>query len=55
MFNAGLATFTGGAPFGIIDKPQIAGHEHMVKAGYKPAETPRENRQRLPFVAHRRL
>ncbi len=42
VFNAGLATFTGGRAFGIIDKlSQKPGYEHMVKAGYKPKETPR--------------
>lgn len=42
MFNAGLATYTGGRAFGIIDKlPSKPGYERMEKAGYRPAETPR--------------
>jgi electron-transferring-flavoprotein dehydrogenase len=42
VINAGLATFSGGRGFGFIDKlPSEPGHEVMVKAGYKPKETPR--------------
>ncbi len=42
VFNAGLATFTGGRAFGIIDKlSSKPGYERMQKAGYKPKETPR--------------
>ena len=42
MLNAGLATFTGGRAFGVIDKlPSEPGYEVMEKAGYKPKETPR--------------
>ncbi|HEV7180767.1 MAG TPA: electron transfer flavoprotein-ubiquinone oxidoreductase [Candidatus Baltobacteraceae bacterium] len=42
MLNAGLATFTGGRAFGVIDKlPQKPGYEHMEKAGFTPKETPR--------------
>jgi electron-transferring-flavoprotein dehydrogenase len=42
MINAGLATFTGGRGFGIADKlPSEPGYEVMVKAGYRPKETPR--------------
>jgi len=42
VLNAGLATFTGGRAFGVIDKlSQKPGYEHMQKAGYKPKETPR--------------
>ncbi|MGC2130359.1 MAG: electron transfer flavoprotein-ubiquinone oxidoreductase [Candidatus Aquilonibacter sp.] len=42
MFNAGLATYTGGRAFGFIDKlPAKPGYENMVKAGYRPKETPR--------------
>jgi electron-transferring-flavoprotein dehydrogenase len=42
MINAGLATVTGGRGFGFIDKlPAEPGYEVMVKAGYRPKETPR--------------
>src|SRR5579862_1062087 len=42
MINAGLATVTGGRGFGVHDKlPAEAGYEVMVKAGYRPKETPR--------------
>ncbi len=42
LINAGLATVTGGRGFGTIDKlPAEPGYEVMVKAGYRPAETPR--------------
>ncbi|HEY1977896.1 MAG TPA: electron transfer flavoprotein-ubiquinone oxidoreductase [Candidatus Baltobacteraceae bacterium] len=42
MFNAGLATFTGGRGFGIVDRIKgEPGYEVMEKAGYKPKETPR--------------
>ena len=42
MFNAGLATFTGGRAFGFIDKLNAKpGYEMMEKAGYRPTETPR--------------
>ncbi len=42
LLNAGLATFTGGRGFGAIDKlDQEPGYEVMVKAGYRPKETPR--------------
>ncbi|HVA33291.1 MAG TPA: electron transfer flavoprotein-ubiquinone oxidoreductase [Candidatus Baltobacteraceae bacterium] len=42
MLNAGLATFTGGRAFGFIDRLKgEPGYEVMVKAGYRPKETPR--------------
>ena len=42
MFNAGLATFTGGRGFGFIDRIKgEPGYEVMEKAGYRPKETPR--------------
>jgi electron-transferring-flavoprotein dehydrogenase len=42
LINAGLATFTGGAGFGFIDKlPGEAGYERMVKMGFDPPMTPR--------------
>jgi electron-transferring-flavoprotein dehydrogenase len=42
LLNAGLATVTGGRGFGVIDKlDQEPGYEVMVKAGYRPPETPR--------------
>lgn len=42
MLNAGLATFTGGRAFGIVDKlSQRPGYAHMEKLGYKPVQTPR--------------
>ncbi len=42
MINAGLSTFTGGRGFGFIDQLHAEpGYEVMVKAGYKPKETPR--------------
>jgi electron-transferring-flavoprotein dehydrogenase len=42
MINAGLSTIAGGRGFGLIDKlPAEPGYEVMVKAGYRPAETPR--------------
>ncbi|MBV8117533.1 MAG: electron transfer flavoprotein-ubiquinone oxidoreductase [Candidatus Eremiobacteraeota bacterium] len=42
MLNAGLATIAGGRGFGVVDKlPAEPGYEVMVKAGYRPAETPR--------------
>src|SRR5580704_7388001 len=42
MLNAGLATFTGGRGFGFKDQLHAEpGYEVMVKAGYKPKETPR--------------
>jgi len=42
MINAGLATFTGGRGFGFIEELHAEpGYEVMVKAGYKPKETPR--------------
>ncbi|HTA37943.1 MAG TPA: electron transfer flavoprotein-ubiquinone oxidoreductase [Candidatus Acidoferrales bacterium] len=42
MINAGLSTFTGGRGFGVIDQLHSEpGYEVMVKAGYKPKETPR--------------
>jgi len=42
MFNAGLATYTGGRAFGFIDKlPSKPGYEKMRKAGYKPPGSPR--------------
>jgi len=42
MLNAGLASYTGGRAFGVIDKlSQKPGYEKMAKAGYRPAETPR--------------
>ncbi len=42
MINAGLGTFLGGLGFGVVDKlPSEPGYERMVKAGYKPKETPR--------------
>jgi electron-transferring-flavoprotein dehydrogenase len=42
VFNAGLSTFTGGRGFGVIDKlDSEPGYEVMVKAGYRPTETPR--------------
>ncbi len=42
MINAGLSTFTGGRGFGFIDQLHSEpGYEVMVKAGYKPKETPR--------------
>jgi electron-transferring-flavoprotein dehydrogenase len=42
MINAGLATFTGGAGFGFIDKlPGEYGYEQMEKMGWQPPETPR--------------
>jgi electron-transferring-flavoprotein dehydrogenase len=42
MVNAALATVTGGSGFGYINKlPGEHGYERMVKAGYRPKETPR--------------
>jgi electron-transferring-flavoprotein dehydrogenase len=42
MISAGLSTISGGRGFGFVDKlPAEPGHEVMVKAGYRPAETPR--------------
>ncbi|MGR4064054.1 MAG: 4Fe-4S dicluster domain-containing protein [Vulcanimicrobiaceae bacterium] len=42
MVNAALATVTGGAGFGYINKlPGEYGYERMAKAGYRPKETPR--------------
>lgn len=42
MLNAGLATFTGGRGFGVIDRIKgEPGYEVMEKAGYKPKETAR--------------
>jgi electron-transferring-flavoprotein dehydrogenase len=42
LINAGLATMTGGAGFGFIDKlPAEPGYERMAKMGWAPKETPR--------------
>jgi electron-transferring-flavoprotein dehydrogenase len=42
LINAGLATLTGGAGFGWIDKlPGEPGYARMAKAGWPPKETPR--------------
>ncbi len=42
LINAGLATLTGGAGFGWIDKLSgEPGYERMVKMGWPPKETPR--------------
>jgi electron-transferring-flavoprotein dehydrogenase len=42
LLNAGLATFTRGAAFGIIDKlPGEPGHARMKKMGFDPPRTPR--------------
>ncbi len=42
MVNAALATVTGGAGFGYINKlPGEYGYERMARAGYRPKETPR--------------
>lgn len=42
LLNAGLATFTGGAGFGFIDKlPGELGYERMKKMGFNPPKTPR--------------
>lgn len=42
MLNAGLSTISGGRGFGVVEElPAVAGHEVMVKAGYRPPETPR--------------
>ncbi len=42
LINAGLATFTGGAGFGFIDKlPGEAGYARMKKMGWEPKPTPR--------------
>ena len=42
MLNAALSTVTGGAGFGFINKlPGEYGYEQMIKAGYRPKETPR--------------
>ncbi|HEX3369680.1 MAG TPA: electron transfer flavoprotein-ubiquinone oxidoreductase [Candidatus Cybelea sp.] len=42
LINAGLATITGGAGFGFIDKlGGEAGYERMEKMGWEPKETPR--------------
>jgi electron-transferring-flavoprotein dehydrogenase len=42
LINAGLATITGGAGFGFIDKlPGEPGYARMEKTGWAPKETPR--------------
>jgi electron-transferring-flavoprotein dehydrogenase len=42
VLNAGLSTFLGGRGFGFKEKLEgEAGYERMLKAGYKPKETPR--------------
>ena len=42
LLNAGLGTLTGGGGFGFIDRlAGEPGYEVMVKAGYRPPETPR--------------
>ena len=42
LLNAGLATFTGGAGFGFIEKlPSEPGYERMAKMGWEPPLTPR--------------
>ena len=42
LINAGLATFTGGAGFGFINKlPGEPGYARMAKMGWQPKETPR--------------
>jgi electron-transferring-flavoprotein dehydrogenase len=42
LINAGLATITGGAGFGFIDKlPGELGYARMEKMGWSPKETPR--------------
>jgi len=42
LINAGLATITGGAGFGFIDKlPGELGYERMAKLGFTPPVTPR--------------
>jgi len=42
LINAGLATVTGGAGFGFIDKlPGEPGYERMAKMGFNPPPTPR--------------
>jgi electron-transferring-flavoprotein dehydrogenase len=42
LLNAGLATFTGGAGFGFIDKLRgEPGYERMKQMGWQPKETPR--------------
>lgn len=42
MLNAGLSTISGGRGFGVVEElPAVPGHEVMVKAGYRPPETPR--------------
>ena len=42
LINAGLATITGGAGFGFIDKlGGEPGYERMEKMGWQPKETPR--------------
>jgi electron-transferring-flavoprotein dehydrogenase len=42
LINAGLATVTGGAGFGFINKlPGEPGYARMVKMGWQPKETPR--------------
>ncbi|MEO6835747.1 MAG: electron transfer flavoprotein-ubiquinone oxidoreductase [Candidatus Tumulicola sp.] len=42
LINAGLSVITGGRGFGVRDKlPAEPGYEVMVKAGYRPPESPR--------------
>lgn len=42
MINAGMATFTGGRGFGVVDKMDSEpGYEVMEKRGWQPQETPR--------------
>ncbi|HLY01224.1 MAG TPA: electron transfer flavoprotein-ubiquinone oxidoreductase [Candidatus Cybelea sp.] len=42
LINAGLATFTGGAGFGFINKlPSEPGYARMKKMGWEPKQTPR--------------